>query len=86
MDSLHQIERPRTRRRFKTKSEKTVKERNKQRQRRKEGLFHKAYEMAEFCDYWVAVTLYNPNLGEYYMFKSVDSPTWPPSFEQIVGC
>jgi hypothetical protein len=86
MDSLYRIERPRTKRRLKTKSENTVKERNRQRKKRKEGLFHKGYEMGEFCDYWVAVILYDPVRGEYDMFKSTDSPTWPPSFEQIVGC
>jgi hypothetical protein len=81
MDSLHRIERPWAKRRLKMKSEKTAKERNRQRQKRKESLFHKGYEMREFCDYWVAVILYDPVLGEYYMLKSADSPTWPPLFE-----
>ena len=43
----------------------------------------KAHEIAQRCESDVYVVLRRKD--RYYTYKSINSPTWPPSEQQIVG-
>ena len=46
-------------------------------------LMKKAHEIGVLCESDVYVVLYRH--GRYYTYKSKDSPTWPPSDQQMVS-
>ena len=50
--------------------EKTTKERNTQRRKRRIGLEKKAFFLSELCGLDVALLIYNPEEDSYYTFRS----------------
>jgi hypothetical protein len=63
-------------------NERTLKERNTQRRKRRRTVEFKAAEIAELCDFDVSLIMRNRESGEYYTFKSSD--LWRPNMEDIV--
>jgi hypothetical protein len=64
---------------------KSLKERNAQRKKRRRSIEFKSWEIGEFCDFDVALFIYNREAGEHYVYISEDSELWPPTMEQIVS-
>lgn len=62
--------------------ERSKKERNTQRRKRRQGLEKKAYFLAKLCGFDVALLIYNPEQKIYHTFRSSDKK-WP-SVESIV--
>ncbi|KAF8856246.1 hypothetical protein BDZ45DRAFT_559559, partial [Acephala macrosclerotiorum] len=58
-------------------------ERNAQRKKRRKSLEFKSWEMGELCDFDMALTMYNREAKEYYVYISTDRESWPPTMEQI---
>ncbi|KAI9767640.1 MAG: hypothetical protein M1840_005511 [Geoglossum simile] len=63
----------------------TKKERNTQRRKRKLGAAKKAHLLGMLCNLDVALIIYNPENGQYDMYRSTDRESWPPPMEQIVS-
>jgi hypothetical protein len=51
--------------------------------RRIETLLIKAYEI--WNDYGVDVAMFLNNKGQYYIYRSIERPTWPPLLAEIVS-
>ncbi|KAH8799649.1 hypothetical protein F5884DRAFT_863258 [Xylogone sp. PMI_703] len=63
--------------------QRTLKERNTQRRKRRRTLESKAAEIAELCDFDMALIMRNCESGEYYTYRSRDS--WRPNMEEILA-
>ena len=51
--------------------------------KRRIGLFRKAYMLGKLCDADICVIIHRNN--NYFIYKSMDDPLWPPSFQDIVS-
>jgi len=60
-----------------------VKRRSERLRKRKHTLFKKAYELGKDYDVDIAVIIYQ--YGKYYIFKSTEKASWPPSMAEIVS-
>ncbi len=60
-----------------------AKRRNENLRRRIETLLIKAHEIWD--DYGVDVAMVLKNNSQYYTYRSIDKPTWPPSMVEIVS-
>jgi hypothetical protein len=60
-----------------------AKRRNENIRRRIETLLIKAHELWD--DYSVEVAMILKDNSQYYTFRSIDRPTWPPSIAEIVS-
>lgn len=56
--------------------DKTIKERNTQRRKRRTGLEKKAFFLSKLCGLDVALIIYNPESDSYYTFRSSER-AWP---------
>ena len=61
----------------------TTKRRNESLRRRIETLLIKAHEIWDI--YGVDVAMILKNNSQYYTYRSIDRPTWPPTMAEIVG-
>jgi hypothetical protein len=61
----------------------TTKRRNESLKRRIETLLIKAHEIWDI--YGVDVAMILKNNSQYYTYRSIDKPTWPPTMAEIVG-
>ncbi|KAL1979492.1 hypothetical protein VTN96DRAFT_5702 [Rasamsonia emersonii] len=60
-----------------------LRSKTQQKNRRKDGLFRKAYQYCIECDADVYVVLRIRRNGQIYVFNSDSTGEWPPSKEQL---
>lgn len=60
-----------------------IKKQRKMMRRRKNTLFKKANGLGKLCDADVAVIVCQN--GRFYVYRSTDQTSWPPSMEHIVS-
>jgi len=63
--------------------QRSLKERNTQRRKRRRTVECKIAEIAELCDFDVSLIMRNRESGEHYTFRSSES--WRPNMEDIVS-
>lgn len=68
-----------------TMVDKERKRRTAQKLKRRRGVFCKSHQLGKLCGLNVAVIVHDPEEGQYYVYRSTDQESWPPSLKEIVS-